>query len=70
MSVLTDDLWFLLFKVISESEDDLTDSSIWREVSEQQEVQEKSRDKVLKMADNIVRGHGKMFPVSHAYKTA
>ena len=70
MSVLTADLWCLLFKVISESEDDLTDSSIWREVSEQQEVQEKSREKVLKMADYIVPGHGKMFPVSHAYKTA
>ena len=53
-----------------ESEDDLTDSSIWREVSEQPEVQEKSREKVLKIADYIVPGHGKMFHVSHAYKTA
>ena len=39
-------------------------------MSEQPEVQEKSREKVLKIADYIVPGHGKMCPVSHAYKTA
>ncbi|KAK2180029.1 hypothetical protein NP493_461g01006 [Ridgeia piscesae] len=47
-----------------ECKDDLTDSTIWRDVSEQPEVQEKSRQRVLQIADHIVPGHGKMFRVS------
>ena len=52
-----------------ECEEDLTDSSIWRDVSEQSELQEKSRRRILQIADYIVPGHGKIFRVSPEYKS-
>ncbi|XP_070537764.1 metallo-beta-lactamase domain-containing protein 1-like [Ptychodera flava] len=44
--------------------DDLKDPSIWQEVSENIELQEANRKKVLKIADVIIPGHGKMFQVT------
>ena len=45
--------------------EDLIDDSIWKEAgSEDPELQAKNREKVLKMADFVIPGHGAMFPVS------
>ena len=51
-----------------ENEADLDDSSVWRENSEQPDKQEVNRDKVLKMADYIIPGHGPIFKVPEKYK--
>ena len=39
------------------------DDQIWREISEFPQMQEENRQRVLKMADYIVPGHGAMFKV-------
>ena len=45
--------------------EDLKDDSIWKDAgSEDPELQAKNREKVLKMADFVIPGHGAMFPVS------
>ena len=45
-----------------EKKDDLLDENIWKEAgSEDPKLQQENRDKVLKMADFIVPGHGPMF---------
>ena len=45
--------------------EDLKDDTIWKEAgSEDPELQAKNREKVLKMADFVIPGHGAMFPVS------
>lgn len=44
-----------------ESEDDLENESLWREVSMCPEVQDANRRKILETADYIVPGHGSMF---------
>ena len=47
-----------------EKEEDIENPDLWKEAgSENEEVQEKNRNKVLEMADFIVPGHGKMFKV-------
>ena len=46
-----------------ECEADLTDDSIWRDVSENPEVQLENRQKILKIADFIIPGHGPGFKV-------
>ena len=52
---------------IFEKEEDLKDDSIWREAgSDAPEKQIESREKILKMADYIVPGHGPMFKVPKA----
>lgn len=54
-----------------EREEDLEDPSIWREIggSEQPQLQEKNRTKIIKLADYIVPGHGPMFRVTEKMKT-
>ena len=48
-----------------EKVEDLKDDSIWKDAgSEDPELQAKNREKVLKMADFVIPGHGAMFPVS------
>lgn len=49
--------------------EDLENPSLWQDNSEKPEIQEQSRIDVLKMADYIVPGHGKMFKVPDDYKT-
>lgn len=49
--------------------EDLENPSLWQDNSEKPETQEQSRIDVLKMADYIVPGHGKMFKVPDDYKT-
>ena len=45
-----------------EKEEDLTDDSIWKEAgSDSEELQRKSREEILSMADIIVPGHGPSF---------
>ena len=51
-----------------ECEEDLTDDNIWKEVSENSEIQFTQRQKVLKLADYIVPGHGKIFKVPNDMK--
>lgn len=46
-----------------ENENDRQNPSEWKSVSENIELQESSRQKVLAIADYIVPGHGKMFKV-------
>lgn len=46
-----------------ESEDDLAQETLWRTFSEQPDVQQVSRNKILRVADWIVPGHGKIFLV-------
>ena len=48
-----------------EHENDLENEDIWKDAgSEDEKLQEKNRNKVLKMADFIVPGHGPMFKVN------
>ena len=49
-------------------EDDLEDSDIWREKSEDPDTQQQSRITILKNADVIFPCHGKMFRVPEFYK--
>lgn len=46
-----------------EREEDLTDPSLWRNLggSEQPELQQANREKILAIADHIIPGHGPMF---------
>ena len=45
-----------------EKEEDLEDESVWKEAgSESEELQKKSREKILSFADIIVPGHGPSF---------
>lgn len=44
-----------------ENEEDLSDESLWKSNSEDPEMQEKNRSKVLRIADVIIPGHGPMF---------
>jgi glyoxylase-like metal-dependent hydrolase (beta-lactamase superfamily II) len=46
-----------------EREEDLTDPSLWRDLggSENPELQQANREKILAIADYIVPGHGPMF---------
>lgn len=46
-----------------EREEDLTDDTLWRNLggSEQPEVQQQSRARILAIADHIIPGHGPMF---------
>jgi glyoxylase-like metal-dependent hydrolase (beta-lactamase superfamily II) len=46
-----------------ESEEDLTDEDIWRASSEDPARQAESRERILRLADFIVPGHGSMFAV-------
>ncbi|KAK6645460.1 hypothetical protein RUM43_001737 [Polyplax serrata] len=47
-----------------ENKDDLNDETIWKNAgSENETEQEKSRKKILKIADYIIPGHGEMFKV-------
>ena len=46
-----------------ECEADIKDGNIWRQLSEQPELQEQNRRRVLELADYIVPGHGAMFKV-------
>lgn len=46
-----------------ECEKDLDDSTIWKEKSEDKELQEQSRQRVLEIADYIIPGHGPGFKV-------
>ena len=41
-----------------------SDADSWKEISEWPEEQTKNREKVIKMADYIIPGHGPMFQVS------
>lgn len=47
-----------------ENERDTEDVSLWRDISVNCEVQQRNRDRVLKIADYIVPGHGPPFKVS------
>ncbi|XP_041352128.1 metallo-beta-lactamase domain-containing protein 1-like [Gigantopelta aegis] len=47
---------------------DLDDPQLWQNSSDEPEVQEQSRIKVLKVADHIIPGHGPMFKVPVEYK--
>ncbi|XP_053644711.1 metallo-beta-lactamase domain-containing protein 1 isoform X1 [Cherax quadricarinatus] len=55
-----------------EREEDITDPSLWKYVagSENAELQEKHRNKVLLLADYIIPGHGPMFKVTKGMKEA
>ncbi|KAG8226969.1 hypothetical protein J437_LFUL009520 [Ladona fulva] len=46
--------------------EDIENPSLWREIggSEQPELQETNRAKILKLADHIIPGHGPMFQVT------
>lgn len=46
-----------------ENEEDLNDTTIWKNNSENPTVQEENRRKVLKIANYIIPGHGAMFCV-------
>lgn len=46
-----------------ESEADLSDDSLWKSMSENPEIQQSSRDRILKTADRIIPGHGDAFDV-------
>lgn len=53
-----------------EKEEDLVDESIWMvsAYSEAPKLQEVNRNKILKLADYIVPGHGPMFKVTKEMK--
>ena len=44
-----------------EKEGDLERDDLWKQFSENSELQLENREKVLRIADFIVPGHGKMF---------
>ncbi|VDO06354.1 unnamed protein product [Rodentolepis nana] len=46
---------------IFENQHDRTDEKLWRDVSIRPDLQEKSRNLILSLADYIVPGHGPMF---------
>jgi hypothetical protein len=48
--------------------EDLEEPSLWQDNSENPETQEQHRIEVLRKADYIVPGHGKMFKVPDEYK--
>ena len=48
--------------------EDLEDYTLWQENSEEPELQQQSRINILRTADWIVPGHGKMFKVPDEYK--
>lgn len=48
--------------------EDLEDYTLWQESSENPELQQQNRLEILRFADWIVPGHGKMFKVPHEYK--
>ncbi|XP_061194176.1 metallo-beta-lactamase domain-containing protein 1-like [Saccostrea echinata] len=48
--------------------EDLEEPSLWQDVSENPELQQEGRIKVLEKADYIVPAHGKMFKVPDEYK--
>ena len=54
---------------IFENENDMEDSSMWQSLSENVEMQEKSRNRIISLADYIIPGHGKMFQVTKEMKT-
>ena len=47
-----------------ESEEDINDGRIWRDVSENVNVQLESRKAAIQLADYIIPGHGPMFKVT------
>lgn len=61
--VRTDDGVVAVAGDLFEREEDLEDERLWRETSELPDMQERSRERVLKEADFIVPGHGGMFRV-------
>ncbi|KAJ8937248.1 hypothetical protein NQ318_005562 [Aromia moschata] len=61
----------VLFDGYSKFQDDLNDESILNSVaSDSRELQELNRNKILKLADYIVPGHGPMFKVPESYKNS
>ena len=55
-----------------EREEDIEDAALWRDVagSEDPEKQERSRARLLEIADVIVPGHGPMFKVPQKLKAS
>ena len=53
---------------IFENENDFEDPTQWQSLSENIEVQKKSRKNIINLADYIVPGHGKMFEVTKSMK--
>lgn len=51
-----------------ESEADISDAALWREVSENPQLQVESRCRVIDMADIIIPGHGKAFKVTQEHR--
>lgn len=52
-----------------ENEDDLEDSNLWVKAgSDCENLQRLNREKILKLTDYIIPGHGKMFKVPSKYK--
>lgn len=51
-----------------EREDDIEENAIWRDVSENPDIQAHHRHRVLQFADFIIPGHGKMFRVIEKYR--
>ncbi|XP_064638989.1 metallo-beta-lactamase domain-containing protein 1-like [Lineus longissimus] len=51
-----------------EMEEDLEDSDIWQNQSENAELQQQNRIEMLRLADVIIPGHGPAFQVKHEYK--
>ncbi|XP_021372107.1 metallo-beta-lactamase domain-containing protein 1-like isoform X1 [Mizuhopecten yessoensis] len=51
-----------------ECQEDLENPSLWQDNSEKPDIQEQNRINILKIADFIVPGHGKMFKVPEDYK--
>ncbi|XP_011681473.2 metallo-beta-lactamase domain-containing protein 1 [Strongylocentrotus purpuratus] len=52
-----------------ESENDISDPSLWRDCSEDPQTQKVNRRKILDMADIIVPGHGPAFQVRDIHRT-
>lgn len=61
------DFVFLLGDLF-ESEADIADDTLWREVSENPSVQLHNRLEILHLADFIVPGHGTMFKVTDKHR--
>lgn len=59
---------FWLVGDLFECLEDLEEPSLWQDNSENPELQQQWRIEVLKKADYIVPGHGKMFKVPEDYK--
>ncbi|KAF5304534.1 hypothetical protein FQA39_LY09585 [Lamprigera yunnana] len=60
--VQTDSSLIAVVGDLFENEHDLSDDTIWKSVgSDSEELQIKSRDKILSVADWIIPGHGSMF---------